>query len=499
MEAQAIGSGRMRILHVGWGFSPWRAGGLIFYAEDLMAAQVAAAHDVAYFFAGRHYPYLGGPRLRRWRRRGVRMHELINAPIVPGAERGTRHPERELSEPRTEAAFERTVRAFAPDVVHIQELYGLPSSLIDVAAALGAPTVMTLQDYFPLCATLRLVDADGRLCTRLEVGEDCALRNADAPEGPEAEIAATLEFEKARLRRRLRVPERANFRLLAPVVHPLLRRATSAPAATDAVEPTPAAAGPGPAMDPGLAVAFQRRRDVNVERLGRVGRLVAQSPRVAEIYRERGVPGESLRALPFTLSHIARLRPRAVGAPPRPITFATLNGCTSPTKGSALVAGALAALREAGLEGAFRLRVLGKVDRAVRAELERFEGVELAGDYGREQLDELLDDVDVGIMPSLWEEALGYAGVEMVAKGIPLIANPLGGIVEYAREGETAWLNESCSAGGLAGHMAALIAEPERVVEMHRRLLGVRDQIVLPMARHADAIEDVYRELVPAG
>jgi len=30
----------MRVLHIGLGFSPWRGGGLIEYAEDLMEKQM---------------------------------------------------------------------------------------------------------------------------------------------------------------------------------------------------------------------------------------------------------------------------------------------------------------------------------------------------------------------------------------------------------------------------------------------------------------------------
>lgn len=478
----------MRIVHVGWGFSPWRPGGLIFYAEDLMAAQVGRGHDVAYFFSGRFYPWISGPRLKRWRRDGVAMYELVNAPLVPGEGEGTRNPERELDEGRMEAAFEGVLRQLRPDVVHFQELHGLPSSYIDVAGAVGIPTLMTLQDYFPLCSTVRLVDADGAICTRLEVGADCAARNRQAPEGPERLIARTIDYEKAQLRRRLRVPEGARFRLLNPLVGLMYRRAAGAARA----EPAPGAAVQ---VDGRLAAAFQRRRDLNVERLGRVGRLVAQSPRVAQIYRDRGVRSARIEPLRFTLAHIERLRPRALSEPPRPLTFATLNGCVDRTKGAGVVSGALRALGQAGLGGAFRLLVFGRVDRDFQAELERNPSVELRGAYDRGQVDELLDEVDVGLMPSVWEEAFGYAGVEMLAKGIPLIANPLGGIVEYAREGETAWLNESCSAAGLAEIMSTLIAEPERVLEMHRRVVAARDEIVLPMERHVDAIDAVYREL----
>jgi len=232
---------------------------------------------------------------------------------------------------------------------------------------------------------------------------------------------------------------------------------------------------------------------VNVARLSHVDRLVAQSSRVAEIYRERGVATDRLMVLPFTLAHIDGLRPHRLTSPPAPVTFATLGGCASRTKGSQLMLEALRSLRADGLEGQFRLRVLGGIEDSVRDELVTYDGVTLEYTYDRYELDRILDGVDVGIMPSIWEEAFGYAGLEMLAKGAPLIANPLGGIVEYAIDGRTAWLNRSCTGSGLAEVMSRLIADPRLVVDMNRRVLAARNELITPMARHAEAIEALYR------
>jgi glycosyltransferase involved in cell wall biosynthesis len=479
----------VRILHVGWGFTPWRRGGLIHYAEDLMAAQVERGHDVGYFFSGRHYPHRSRPRLMRWRRSGVAMHEVINGPIVSGLELGTRYPELEVSEPWIEDAFRSALRDFRPDVVHVQELLCLPSSLTEVAAEEGVATVMTLQDYFPLCSTLRLFDADARLCTRLDVGEDCALRNAEAPATGAAFVESTLHYDIARARGRLPVRSGRRGELFEAAARRYYQRGMRA------AERKSARARP--VSEPGtLGAAFQRRRDVNVERLGGVGRLVPMSPRVAELYAQRGVSTERMTPMRLTLAHIEHLRARPIDAPPDPITFVTLGGAAGLSKGAQVIVGALLALRERGLEGRFRLRVLGGVDGGVRADLEGYRGVEIPELYEREQLDELLHDADVGIMPSIWEEAFGYSGVEMLAKGIPLIANPVGGIVEYAREGETAWLNDSCSGEGLADLMEMLVADPAKVVEMSARVIAARDELVLPMAVHANAIEGVYGDAI---
>jgi glycosyltransferase involved in cell wall biosynthesis len=474
----------MRILHVGWGFTPWRRGGLIEYAEDVMAAQAGRGHAVAYFCSGRHYPRLSGPRLKRRSADGVAIYEVINAPIPSGLELGTRTPERDLSESGTEALFRRALASFAPDVIHIQELLGLPSSLIDVARGEGVPTVMTLQDYFPLCATLRLVDADGRLCTRLAVGEDCVARNAEAPANAEPWVWETIHYEISRWYGRLRV----GWLITDEQYDWLVRKVVDW-----AIEDMPKAwpdGGPRARREPRLAGAYQRRRDLNVERLGRIDRLVPQSRRVGEIYEARGVPARNMTHIPFTLQHIEHLRPRPRDDVPRPVTFVTLGGCASATKGSHVIRDALRSLEPAG----FRLVVAGGVDDEVREELEAHPSVELAGMYEQHELDALLDRADVGIVPSTWEEALGYVGLEMLAKGLPLIANPLGGIVEYARDGETGWLNGPCTGEGLAELMSALIGEPQRVLDMHRRVVAARDSLITPMAAHLDAIEAVYRD-----
>ncbi len=76
------------------------------------------------------------------------------------------------------------------------------------------------------------------------------------------------------------------------------------------------------------------------------------------------------------------------------------------------------------------------------------------------ELDSVLDDVDVGIVPSIWEEAYGFVGPEFLAKGIPVIANAIGGMPEYTRDGETGWLNRSCSALELARIMGDISRKP---------------------------------------
>ena len=470
----------MRILHVGSGFVPWRVGGLVAYAEDLMQAQVRRGHEVVCFFSGRHYPYLSGPRLRRWRHRGVAMLEVVNSPLVDHG----RQPDAEISEPRLERMFARTLAELRPAVVHVQELAGLPSSFLDVARGSGVPVVMTLHDYFLLCSTFKLFDGDGRVCLRREIGADCVATTATAPGGPEVLVGATIAHDLARAKEAVPLVRHVSFAPLRPMLEPVFRRARGAGGRGRPRAPS--------APMQASAAAFQRRREVNVERLNRVESLIAVSHRVSEIYGLLGVDRTRIQTVHPTLARLERMRPRrATGR--RPVTFAALGGIPSRAKGAVLLAEA-ASLVAGGAAGDFRLLAFGHYEPTVADELERLPGVELRGPYTGDELDHLLDEVDVGIMPSLWEEAYGLAGVEFLAKGIPVIGNAIGGIVDYVRDGETGWLNASCDAAGLAAIMARLIESPGAVADRSRSALAARGELIKPVDRHADEIEAVYRE-----
>ena len=459
----------LRLLHVGSGFRPWRRGGLVAYVEDLVDEQARRGHDVAYVFAGRRYPYVSGPRLRRWRRGDVAMLEIVNSPLYDHG----RQPLLELDEPRVERLFERVVRERRPDVVHVHEIAGLPSSVLEVARRLGVPTVVTLQDYFFLCPTFKLVDGAGHVCPRGEVGAECVAATAADPRPAWLMVEATLRHDLPRLPVVRRLPARPRDRAVARLSRALARRT--------AEEAT------------GHAEVVARRRAVNVERLSRATSVLDMSERVAELHVERGVDPRRLRTLQLTLAHIDGLRPRRP-RPGAPVVFGTLSALESEAKGGRLLLDAVRALAAGAPPDSFRVVVLGHVDGAFVAEARALDALELRGPYPPERLDVLLDDVDVGLMPSVWEEAYGYAGVEFLAKGIPVIANAIGGMTDYTRPGETGWLNASCTARELALIMADVLARPAQIEELNAHLLATRSSIVRSMSGHAEEMDAVYGE-----
>lgn len=437
-----------------------------------MDAQVALGYEVFYFFSGRQYPLARGPRLQRWENRGVRMLEVINSPLFDHG----RQPAIEISELRIEALLKQTVAELRPDVCHVQELAGLPSSVLEVLRAAGIPTVMTLQDYFPVCSTFKLLDASGEVCLRHSIGEDCMTTTQADPRAPGVLIDASVRSQLEQLPMAGRVRGVGAIAGIAGNLEARRRkRHRSVPSAD----------------------AFQRRREVNLTRLNGVDILVAMSSRVAEIYEQLGVNASRLRTVTLTLRHIEQLKPRRLtDSTPGPVTFATLAGFESSAKGANLIIGAMRILSSLADEGRFRVLVLGHVDRGIAARAAGLAGLEIRGPYPPQNLDLLLESVDVGLIPSVWEEAYAYAGVEFLAKGIPVIANAIGGMTDYVREGQTGWLNHSRSSEGLARIMSRLIETPAETATMAAQVVGNRGSIIKSHAQHVAEMEAVYGDAI---
>lgn len=478
----------MRVLHVGFGFSPYIVNGLVLYAEALMSGQVEDGDQVGYFLGGRRLPLLRRPVLHRWRRAGVEMFEWMNAGVVVGRHRGTARPDADLHDPPTEAAFRRVLDEFRPDVVHVHDLGGLASSLPAVASARGVPVAMTLHDYHALCPTVKLFDVDGQNCLRTSPGPQCVRCCARAPRDHAEDEARTGRYLRMRVRsavpgvdrllRRPRVLRASDAVLLA------LRRPSVAP--TDVPSAAPVA----------TASAYDRRRDVNLERLGACDALLTYSARSSQIHDLLGVPRDVLRPIRINPAHVAALTPRRRPPGGGRVRFAVLNAGNSREKGGELLVGAVEELARRGLGDRYRLAVHGWIAPDVEAGLRAVPAVDLMGPYRAAELDALLEPADVGIVPSIWEEVLGFVGLEFLAKGIPVVGNAIGGIPEYVREDETGWLNHELTGPGLADAMIRAMEDPVGRAQRAAGALAARDELVRPIAVQVREHREIYADLL---
>lgn len=463
----------MRIQYVGWGFSPFHSGGSIRYAEAVMAAMAARGHACAYFCAGR-FSLLPkpSPSLRRWNRDGVALYEVLDSPILPTWGVGTKEPEAEIRSPQLAGLLRETVREFRPDLVHIHELNALSADLVEVLKESGAPVCGSLHDFGPVCPTFFLYKHDCTVCRDYREGQDCVLCSAQAP-GRSLAFRLALGVHSALGARGKGIVQALSSRAKA------LFRSTAERAAL-----------PGK----GAAAGFVRRREAFSRALSQVDLLLPVSGRVASLYAGYGVLAPAVRVLHPVLPHHDRIRPPAGGRRSGGKVRLGYIGGLIPAKGIEVLLDAHGRMEE---KGNAELAIHGVCDPAYRRELARRFPEGMAGYRGAfepDRLGEILGAIDVGVFPSVCEEAYGLVAVEFQHAGIPVVASRTGGIPEVLRDGENGILVPAGDACALAAAMDRLVRDPRL-----RDALAGRAFRAPTFTEHLDVLEAIYGDLRVGG
>jgi glycosyltransferase involved in cell wall biosynthesis len=467
----------MKVLHVGWGFQPFRGGGLIEYAEDLMEAQAGKGYEVGYFCTGRFSIITNTPKLKKWKSdKGYTVFEVWNPPIIGGFDFGIKNPAADVYETATEKLFMEAVKAFAPDIVHIQEVLGVPTSVFPKLRDLNIKTIFTVEDYFYLCPTLKLVLPDMAACRIKgpELGKQCAVCCNNAPRH---NLSYKLHMMYPKLLNSTWVKS------IKKVKKKLLKTKPQAPPALPLN------------LDERLVADFNLRREFNLQAIKTLDLVIAMSNKVASIFNYYE-PLDNMITLNLTLKHIDTIKGKLFDDKAAVINFAVINALNTPLKGRHLVLRLFEMINQNSWKHKLRFKIMGYVNDEDALLLKQYSFIDIAGKFNATKLDSIFDDlgIHVGIVPSVWEEAYGYVGIEFLAKGIPVIGNDMGGIPDYTTP-ETGWLNKTCDAAGLFNIIQDIIHQPEKIYAINKNLVNNREKYIKNMDTHFNEMDELYKGL----
>jgi len=232
--------------------------------------------------------------------------------------------------------------------------------------------------------------------------------------------------------------------------------------------------------------------------------LIAPSRKVEKIYRHYLGLNEAERedkivTLHITVKHVDKIIPKRLDKISYPIKFATLTGCVSTPKGALLMLETIKILHNKGLGNYFEFHIFGGIIREVKKEILQFNNTFYHGPYKLSELNKILEDVDIGIVPSIWEEVYGFVGIEFLAKGIPVIGNNKGGIVDYTIDGFTGFVNYDNNAEGMANIIAKIISEPNIIKVLNGKIIENRSQLIKTMKQHFCELDKIYRDIINKG
>lgn len=360
----------MRVALIVHKFPPASYGGTEVYTLNL-ARGLSARHEVAVFYRDDG----DGSRFReeQTQREGFLTWRVGRAFRVESANPAALFRDTFFN-PDVEASFQRFLTSFKPDVIHFQHLmllsYRLP------ALSRGLPQLLTLHDYWFLCANSQLIWPDAQLCRGKAWGLNCA--------------------------------RCATARIGSPLLN---------------------------AGRPAFALLFQLR-DALVRRAAlQIGRYISPSHFLRDQYLRAGFPAHPFAVLENGVD-VARLRAFSrVPAPDNRLRVAYL-GSLAWQKGVHVL---VEAARDLPPER-FAVRIYGNPatfpDYSARLRaLANPQTTTFAGPVPNTEVGRVLAETDVLAVPSLWYENSPVVIQEAHAVGVPLLASDTGALPEKVGRG----------------------------------------------------------------
>lgn len=304
-----------------------------------------------------------------------------------------------LSSPVVESNFERIVRSSDIRVVHFQHLltYGT-LRLPQIVRDLGVAPVISLHDYFFLCPEYNLVTASKT--------ESCGNLRPD-PNRPDCRECLASRF---------------SFESLAP----------------------------GADRADLIAVYLERRHEAAADALAAADVIIAPSRYVRSKYSQAFGPviGDKI----IVLSHGVAVPHVPSGRKNRSRLHVTFLGNATKIKGFEVFGDAAAKLKRDSVV----MQAFGGAERSLAERYRR--DVRMRGPYNPQELQGVLQESDVVVVPSVWEETFCLTLSEALAGGVPVIASDIGAIPERVIEGKNGFLFPP--------------GDVDRLVEIIRRLSG---------------------------
>ncbi len=413
----------MKILHVVHQFMPERVGGTEIYTLGLSRGLLERGYEVAIF-----HRVPGSPGLTQTVWDGVPVYRAAAGHMTPWtvfrATFGNRHLER---------AFSKTLSDFDPDLVHVQHLMGLPASLVSEAWRRRYPLLLTLHDYWFICANAQLLtNYDSTVCAGPALGGvncgRCALARAEAP-------------------------------YLWP-------------------------------LSPALQPLFVRRRRMLRRILDHFRWIISPSRFLVQKITEWGAPVERLLNLPNGID-IGGALPRAGRSQPAgPVRVAYIGGLAS-QKGVHVLIDAFNGLdRDATLEIYGDLGQFPDYVDSLRKSVQS-PRISFGGRLDRVGVWRTLSEIDALVMPSLWYENAPVVIQEARAAGVPVVASDLGAITEWLRDGVDSLLAPPGDVSAWRAALQRLVDEPDLLPRLRANIPAP-----MTVDGHLGRLESLYAQLI---
>jgi glycosyltransferase involved in cell wall biosynthesis len=399
-------------------------------------------------------------RMDRYEYEGLQVYRFFHAfRIMPGQKSRV---EGDFDNRLAAAYFREIASAFKPDLVHCFHLHRLGTGIIAEAVAAGIPVFFTPTDFWALCPTGQLMDLAGAACA-----------------GPSRNAGNCIVHLAAN---RLGMATGAWLSSLPDVIGSL-----AVAAAKSGLLPERAGAGE--------IISVSERKDLIVSRLNQVERIVVPTRMMERLLIGHGVDACRISYSAFGMECHSPARRRERSGPGFPLRVGYI-GTLAPHKGCHVLVEAFNGLED----GAATLRIYGRETdfpdyaRELRRIANGNRRIEFPGGFPNERIGEVIADLDVMVVPSLWQENSPLVIYSAQAFGCPVIGSDVEGIVEVVRDGVDGLIFRRGDAEALRGKLRLTIDEPQLL-----GMLSARAPSPKTMIAYVNELTAIWMESLDAG
>jgi glycosyltransferase involved in cell wall biosynthesis len=331
--------------------------------------------------------------------------------------------------------FRQILNSFSPDVVHFFHLHRLGTGLIEQAAQAGIPAFMTPTDFWAICSTAQLLLCNGRVCS-----------------GPSRYSGNCVKHFVQNTRKGL----------LGKITRYL---------------PTPLVDFLVYLTQLGVMPAYPHRREVtatgnrlgiNIARLNQLNRIVSPTSLMTERLVKYGVLPERILQSAFGIDVTAT---NTLRSPPRqPLrigfigTLAQHKGCHVLIEAFKNLPVGLAIVKIYGSATDFPDYASGLKQLA-----DNRGDIEFCGTFPNANIAEVLADIDVLVVPSLWYENTPLVVYSAQAAQCPVVASNFGGLSDVIKHESNGLLFKAGDSMALSNCLSRLIDEPHLIEQLSIR------------------------------
>lgn len=343
-----------------------------------------------------------------------------------------------------------------PDLVHVTSCNTLSASMLRAVKQARLPLVVTLTDFWFICPRVTLLRGDNTNCDGRVTEWDC--------------LECLLSDAKIyRWSKQVLPPSLLESGLTTMSRHGGLTR--------------------WPGLR-GMAMDVHDRREKLSQALSLADRVLIASESARELYRNSGLT-MPIDIVPYghDLSWLSGYKGKQ---PSGAVRFGFI-GQIAPMKGPQLL---IEAFRKSFQEGQARLLIYGNLDKDpafgqhLRSLAAERTDIEFRGTYPHEASGRVFSDMDVLVVPSLWNDYPLICN-EAFATGTPVIASDFGGMKEFVQHQVSGLVFERGNLDDLSRQLQRFITEPGLLGRLQAGIPRVKS-----MQEAADEMTDIYRDVL---